>query len=154
SFCAPPTVWRMLVQADLSLMNKPPQKIVGVGELLIPVLFNAINRGWGVEIRDGFGQTETSVQIANSGGEQVKPGSMGKPLPGFNIALIDPASGEIGDTGEICIKLDPRPVGLFSGYVASPEKTDEVFRDGYDHTAGTAARDEAGLPYHIGRSAE
>lgn len=152
SFCAPPTVWRMLVQADLSLMKKPPTKIVGAGEPLNPELFNAIKRGWGVEIRDGFGQTETSVQIANTRGEQVKPGSMGKPLPGFNIALIDPASGEIGNTGEICIKLDPRPVGLFSGYVASPEKNDEVFRDGYYHTGDIAERDEDGYISYIGRS--
>lgn len=152
SFCAPPTVWRMLVQADLSLMKKPPTKIVGAGEPLNPELFNAIKRGWGVEIRDGFGQTETSVQIANTRGEQIKPGSMGKPLPGFNIALIDPASGEIGDTGEICIKLDPRPVGLFSGYVASPEKNDEVFRDGYYHTGDIAERDEDGYISYIGRS--
>lgn len=152
SFCAPPTVWRMLVQADLSLMKKPPTKIVGAGEPLNPELFNAIKRGWGVEIRDGFGQTETSVQIANTRGEQVKPGSMGKPLPGFNIALIDPASGAIGDTGEICIKLDPRPVGLFSGYVASPEKNDEVFRDGYYHTGDIAERDEDGYISYIGRS--
>ncbi|MDN5785112.1 MAG: AMP-binding protein, partial [Corynebacterium casei] len=152
SFCAPPTVWRMLVQADLSLMKKPPTKIVGAGEPLNPELFNAIKRGWGVEIRDGFGQTETSVQIANTRSEQVKPGSMGKPLPGFDIALIDPATGEIGDTGEICIKLDPRPVGLFSGYVASPEKNDEVFREGYYHTGDIAERDEDGYISYIGRS--
>lgn len=152
SFCAPPTVWRMLVQADLSLMKKPPSKIVGAGEPLNPELFNAIKRGWGVEIRDGFGQTETSVQIANTRSEQVKPGSMGKPLPGFDIALIDPATGEIGDTGEICIKLDPRPVGLFSGYVASPEKNDEVFREGYYHTGDIAERDEDGYISYIGRS--
>src|SRR5699024_11597387 len=124
SFCAPPTVWRMLVQADLSLMKKPPKKIVGAGEPLNPELFNAIKRGWGVEIRDGFGQTETSVHIANSGGEQVKPGSMGKPLPGFDIELIDPATSEIGDTGEICITLVPQLVGIICGYVASQDKTD------------------------------
>src|SRR5699024_2503438 len=117
-----------------------------------PELFNAIKRGWGVEIRDGFGQTETSVQVANSGGEQVKPGSMGKPLPGFDIALSDPATGEIGATGEIYIKLHPRPAGLLSGHVASPEKNDEVSRDGYYHTGDIAERDEDGYISYIGRS--
>jgi acetyl-CoA synthetase len=152
SFCAPPTVWRMLVQADLSLMKTPPKKIVGAGEPLNPELFNAIKRGWGGEIRDGFGQTESSLQIANTPGEAVKPGSMGKPLPGFNISLIDPATGEHGDTGEICIQMDPRPIGLFVGYVASPEKNQEVFREGYYHTGDIAERDEDGYIYYIGRA--
>src|SRR5699024_7786527 len=77
---------------------------------------------------------------------------MGKPLPGFNISLIDPATGEHGDTGEICIQMDPRPIGLFVGYVASPEKNQEVFREGYYHTGDIAERDEDGYIYYIGRA--
>lgn len=107
SFCAPPTVWRMLVQADLTRLKTPPKKLVAAGEPLNPELINIVEQAWKTSIRDGFGQTESSVQIANTPGQKVKPGSMGRPLPGMDVVLIDPATGEIGDTGEICLNLAP-----------------------------------------------
>jgi len=152
SFCAPPTVWRMLIQADLTRMKNPPTKLVAAGEPLNPELIATIERAWNTSVRDGFSQTETTLQIANTPGQKVKPGSMGRPLPGWEVALIDPATDEIGDTGEICLKLDPRPVGLTPGYFGDEEKNAEVFRGGYYHTGDTAERDEDGYIFYIGRA--
>ncbi len=99
SFCAPPTVWRMLIQSDLSALRTPPRLVVGAGEPLNPEVIEQVRQAWGVTIRDGFGQTETTVQIANTPGQTVKPGSMGRPVPGYSIALIDPVTGEHGRRG-------------------------------------------------------
>ena len=93
SFCAPPTVWRMLIQADLSVLSTPPSKVVGAGEPLNPEVIEQVEKAWGLRIRDGFGQTESTVQIGNSPGQTVKPGSMGRPIPGYPIVLVDPATG-------------------------------------------------------------
>ena len=152
SFCAPPTVWRMLVQADLGRMKTPPKKLVAAGEPLNPELISTISKAWNTDVRDGFGQTETTLQIANTPEQKVKPGSMGRPLPGWEVVLKDPATDEIGDTGEICLKIDPRPVGLTVGYFNDPDKNAEVFRDGYYHTGDTAERDEDGYIFYIGRA--
>ncbi len=110
SFCAPPTVWRMLIQADLSVVTTPPSKLVGAGEPLNPEVIEQIEKAWGTRIRDGFGQTETTVQIGNPPGRPIKPGSMGRPLPGYQVSLINPATGAPADEGEICLELDPRPL--------------------------------------------
>ncbi|WJZ01615.1 AMP-binding protein [Corynebacterium freiburgense] len=152
SFCAPPTVWRMLAQADLNRLKNPPTKVVAAGEPLNPELISTVERAWNTTIRDGFGQTESTVQTANTPGQKVKPGSMGRPLPGYDVVLIDPATDEIGDTGEICLRLDPRPVGLTPGYYGDPEKNSEIFRDGFYHTGDIAERDEDGYLTYIGRS--
>ncbi len=152
SFCAPPTVWRMLVQADLSRLKTPPKKVVAAGEPLNPELISVVEKSWKTTIRDGFGQTESSVQIANSPSQPLKPGSMGRPLPGMDVVLIDPATDEIGDHGEICLRLDPRPVGLTPGYYGDEAKNAETFRDGFYHTGDIAERDEDGYLTYIGRS--
>ncbi|WP_237774054.1 AMP-binding protein [Actinosynnema sp. ALI-1.44] len=152
SFCAPPTVWRMLIQADLTQLRTPPTKVVGAGEPLNPEVIEQVRRAWGVTIRDGFGQTETSVQVANTPGQEVKPGAMGRALPGFEVALVDPVSGEEADEGEICLKLDPRPVGLMTGYADDEERTAEVMRDGYYHTGDVGARDADGYITYVGRA--
>lgn len=152
SFCAPPTVWRMLVQADLSRMQTPPTKLVAAGEPLNPELISTIEKAWNTAVRDGFGQTETTLQIANTPGQNVKPGSMGRPLPGWDVELIDPVTGEAGDSGEICLKLDHDPVGLTPGYYGDEAKNAEVFRDGFYHTGDTAQRDDDGYIFYIGRS--
>src|SRR5699024_2732470 len=94
SFCCPPTVWRMLVQADLTQLQNPPKKVVAAGEPLNPELINVVERSWGVTVRDGFGQTESAVQIGNSPNQPVKIGSMGRPLPGMDVVLIDPLTRE------------------------------------------------------------
>ncbi len=99
SFCAPPTVWRMLIQADLSVLGTPPAKVVGAGEPLNPEVIEQVEKAWGVRIRDGFGQTESTVQIGNPPGQPVKPGSMGRPIPGYPIELIDAVTGEQGGRG-------------------------------------------------------
>lgn len=152
SFCAPPTVWRMMIQADLSKLPNPPRKAVAAGEPLNPEIIAQVKKHWGVEIRDGFGQTESTVQIANTPGQPVKPGSMGRPLPGYEVALLDPVTGKAGNEGEICLRLDPRPVGLMAGYHDDPAKSAEVTRDGYYHTGDVASRDAEGVITYVGRA--
>ena len=151
SFCAPPTVWRMLIQADLTQLRTPPTKVVGAGEPLNPEVIEQVAKSWGVTIRDGFGQTETSVQVANTPGQPVKPGSMGRALPGFGIALVD-AVGVPSDEGEICIDLSRRPVGLMVGYADDDERTDEAMRDGFYHTGDVGSRDADGYITYVGRA--
>ncbi|MCH8560694.1 MULTISPECIES: AMP-binding protein [unclassified Nesterenkonia] len=152
SFCAPPTVWRMLIKADLAQLKNPPRVTVSAGEPLNPEVIEQVQRAWGCTIRDGFGQTESSLQIANTPGRRVKFGAMGVPLPGFDVALIDPVSGEEAEEGEICLALDPRPVGLMKGYYGAEEKNAEVFRDGYYHTGDIASRDGNGVITYVGRA--
>jgi acetyl-CoA synthetase len=152
TFCAPPTVWRMLIQADLSAVKVQIRECVSAGEPLNPEVIEQVRNAWGITIRDGYGQTETTAQIGNPPGQPVKLGSMGRPLPGYTIALIDPATGEIGDDGEICIELAPAPVPLMRGYRDARELTEEVMRGGYYHTGDVASRDEDGYITYVGRS--
>lgn len=151
SFCAPPTVWRMLIQADLTVLKNPPTKVVSAGEPLNAEVIDQVRRAWGQTIRDGFGQTESTVQIANTPGQPIKIGAMGKPLPGYDVVLVDPATGQEADDGELCLRLDPRPVGLMKAYYGDPEKTADAFRDGYYHTGDMASRDERGIITYVGR---
>ena len=104
TFCAPPTVWRMLIQADLTLLTTPPREVVGAGEPLNPEVIEQVRRGWGVTIRDGFGQTEMTLAVGNSPGQPVRVGSMGRAMPGYRVALLDPATGQPADEGEICLR--------------------------------------------------
>jgi acetyl-CoA synthetase len=152
SFCAPPTVWRMLIQADLTALQTPPTKVVGAGEPLNPEVIDQVRKSWGVTIRDGFGQTESSVQVANTPGQEVKPGSMGRALPGFAVVLVDPVSGEPAQEGEICLDLSRRPVGLMVGYADDEERTAEAFSGGYYHTGDVGAIDEDGYITYVGRT--
>jgi acetyl-CoA synthetase len=152
SFCAPPTVWRMLIQSDLSALRTPPRLAVGAGEPLNPEVIEQVRRAWDVTIRDGFGQTETTVQIANPPGQPVKPGSMGRPVPGYEIALLDPLTGEPAVEGEICVRMDPRPLGLMAGYHGDAELTAERMTGGYYHTGDVASRDEDGYITYVGRT--
>ncbi|GLY94925.1 AMP-binding protein [Actinoplanes sp. NBRC 103695] len=152
SFCAPPTVWRMLIQADLTALRTPPRLVVGAGEPLNPEVIDRVEKAWGVTIRDGFGQTETTVQIANTPGRPVKPGSMGRPVPGYLVALIDPATGEPAEEGEICLSLEPRPLGLMVGYHGDDELTAERMAGGYYHTGDIGSRDADGYITYVGRT--
>ncbi|MFD3513745.1 AMP-binding protein [Streptomyces sp. NPDC058657] len=152
SFCAPPTVWRMLIQADLSRLAHPPREALGAGEPLNPEVIETVRREWGVTIRDGFGQTETCVQVANTPGQPLKPGSMGRPSPGYVVELLDPVTGRPGATeGEICLDLAARPVGLMTGYHGDPERTAEAMADGYYRTGDIGSRDEDGHLTYVGR---
>jgi acetyl-CoA synthetase len=152
SFCAPPTVWRMLIQADLKTLTVPPAKALGAGEPLNPEVIAIVEREWGVSIRDGFGQTETTLQIGNPPGHAMKPGSMGIAMPGFDPVLIDPATGEETQEGEICLRLDPRPLALMQGYWGDEERTAEAFREGVYHTGDVATRDADGVFTYVGRA--
>ncbi|WP_327288184.1 AMP-binding protein [Streptomyces sp. NBC_01198] len=152
SFCAPPTVWRMLIQADLSALGTPPREVVAAGEPLNPEVIEHVRRLWGVVIRDGFGQTETAVQVANTPGQLVKAGSMGRPTPGYTVTLIDPLTGVPADEGEICLDLSSRPVGLMTGYAGDPERTEEAMGGGYYRTGDIGSRDADGYITYVGRA--
>jgi acetyl-CoA synthetase len=152
SFCAPPTVWRMLVQADLTTLATPPGIVVGAGEPLNPEVIEQVRRAWDVTVRDGFGQTETTVQVANTPGQPVKLGSMGRPVPGYAVELIDPLTGEPADEGEICLDLSRRPLGLMVGYHGDPELNAEAMAGGYYHTGDIASRDADGYLTYVGRT--
>ncbi|MFI7328381.1 AMP-binding protein [Streptomyces rubiginosohelvolus] len=153
SFCAPPTVWRMLIQADLSQLATPPREVVAAGEPLNPEVIETVRREWGVTIRDGFGQTETAVQVANSPGQPLKTGSMGRPSPGFTVELLDPVTGQPGAAeGEIALDLADRPVGLMTGYHGDPDRTAEAMAGGYYRTGDIGARDEDGYITYVGRA--
>ncbi|MBL1103562.1 AMP-binding protein [Streptomyces sp. 5-8] len=153
TFCAPPTVWRMLIQADLGRLQSPPREVVAAGEPLNPEVIEQVRRAWGRTIRDGFGQTETAVQVSNSPGQPLKTGSMGRPSPGFRVELLDPVSGAPGVAeGEIALDLADRPVGLMTGYHGDPDRTAEAMAGGYYRTGDIATRDEEGYLTYIGRS--
>jgi len=152
TFCAPPTVWRMLIQADLRSARVALREIVGAGEPLNPEVIAQVGQAWGLPLRDGFGQTETTVAVANTPGQPVKAGSMGRPLPGYTIALVDPVSGEVGDEGEICVDLAERPLGLMVGYRGDDDRNAATMGGGYYRTGDVASRDAEGYLTYVGRS--
>jgi len=152
TFCAPPTVWRMLIQADLTGRRGALREVVSAGEPLNPEVIAAVQRAWGLDIRDGYGQTEMTAVVANTPGAQLVPGSMGRPLPGCPIVLIDPLSGERADEGEICLDLTERPVNLMTGYVGDDERNTESTANGLFHTGDVARRDALGTITYIGRT--
>src|SRR5271165_4390453 len=115
TFCAPPTVWRMLIQHDLKQWKVALREVNAAGEPVNPEIIEQVRRAWGLTLRDSYGQTETTMMIGNSPGQTVVPGSMGRPLPGYRVALID-ANVLESDSGEIAPPLRPRTVGLMSGY--------------------------------------
>ncbi|WP_131786443.1 AMP-binding protein [Protofrankia symbiont of Coriaria ruscifolia] len=155
SFCAPPTVWRMLINADLSERPSALREAVGAGEPLNPEVIEQIRRAWGLTIRDGFGQTETTAQVGNTPGSEVRPGSMGRPLPGVPVVLVDPTSGrrltQPGE-GEICLDLARQPLPLMTGYRDDPERNAEAMAGGYYHTGDVASIDADGYITYIGRT--
>ncbi|MFE5186334.1 AMP-binding protein [Streptomyces sp. NPDC056628] len=153
TFCAPPTVWRMLIQADLSALRTPPREVVAAGEPLNPEVIEQVRRAWGVTVRDGFGQTETAVQVSNSPGQPLKTGSMGRPSPGYRVELLDPVTGAPGaDEGEIALDLSARPVGVMTGYHGDPGRTAEAMAGGYYRTGDIGSRDADGYITYVGRS--
>ena len=151
TLCAPPTVWRMLIQENLETYPVKLKGLIGAGEPLNPEVIERVRKAWNITIRDGFGQTEGSVMIANTPGQKVKVGSMGRPLPGFRVALLDPDDKPAAE-GEISIVLDPRPTGLMVGYADDAGKNAEVMRAGHYHTGDTAERDPDGYYTYVGRA--
>ncbi|MGH8995026.1 MAG: AMP-binding protein [Acidimicrobiales bacterium] len=152
AFCAPPTVWRMLIQEDLGAWKVPLREVVGAGEPLNPEVIEQVRERWGLTLRDGYGQTETTAQVGNSPGQAVKPGSMGRPLPGYTVTLVDPATGAVGDEGEISLDLSSRPLGLMTGYRDDEARTADAMRGGYYHTGDVASRDADGYITYVGRA--
>ncbi len=150
TLCAPPTVWRMIVLEDLAAHPVKLREALSAGEPLNPEVIEKVRKAWGVTIRDGYGQTETTAQIGNSPGQPLKPGSMGRPLPGYKIALLD-EEGNPAEEGEICIDLNPRPTGLMTGYEGDDNQNAFVLRHGHYHTGDVATRDAFGYITYVGR---
>ena len=150
TFCAPPTVWRMLVQADLSAHPVHLTEAVAAGEPLNPEVIDRVHAAWGVTIRDGYGQTETTLQVANTPGQAVTPGSMGRPLPGYDVRLVDPDGAE-AEEGEIALGLDPPPLGLMQGYLGE-DGTLRPPEGGLYRTGDVALRNPDGTLTYVGRA--
>jgi acetyl-CoA synthetase len=150
TFCAPPTVWRMLIQEDLKAHKVALREVVGAGEPLNPEVIEQVKNAWGLTIRDGYGQTETTLQIANFPGQAVKPGAMGKAAPGYRVRLLDPEDAE-QDEAEVCLALDPPPLGLMMGYQADDGTVVPVSGDVY-RTGDVALRDADGYYTYVGRA--
>ncbi len=150
TFCAPPTVWRLLIQQDLAAWPVRMRELISAGEPLNPEVIERVRAAWGLTIRDGYGQTETTAMIGNTPGQKLKPGSMGRPLPGYHVTLRD-ASDAPAREGEICITLEPRPTGLMQGYQADDGGIGKV--DGAVYRTGDVAvvDDENYLTY-VGRA--
>jgi acetyl-CoA synthetase len=153
--CAPPTVWRMLVQEPLADYPVKLREIVGAGEPLNPEIIERVKHAWGITIRDGFGQTETTCQIGNSPGQPVVAGSMGRPLPGYKIELID-ADDHAVTEGEIALPIGAdgkdRPLGLMTGYANNAKATAEAMRNGFYRTSDVALRRDDGYYVYVGRA--
>ncbi len=151
TLCAPPTVWRMLVQEPLASYPVKLREIVGAGEPLNPEIIERVRHAWGITIRDGFGQTETTCQIGNSPGQLVVAGSMGRPLPGYRIELVD-ADDQAASEGEIALSLAHRPTGLMTCYANNPPATEYAMRNGLYHTSDIALRRDDGYFVYVGRA--
>jgi acetyl-CoA synthetase len=153
SLCAPPTVWRMLILEDLARYRGRLhlREVIGAGEPLNPEIIEQVQRAWGLRLRDGYGQTETTAIVGNAPGQPVKAGSMGRPLPGYRVALLD-GNGRLADEGEVCLDLTEQPVGLMAGYVDSAERTAEAMRGGWYRTGDVATRDADGYITFVGRA--
>jgi acetyl-CoA synthetase len=152
TFCAPPTVWRMLIKADLSGGRGSLRELLSAGEPLNPEVMDQVRRAWDLTIRDGYGQTELPLAVGNVPGMPVKAGSMGLPLPGVPIVLVDPLTGEVAHEGEICVDLARRPMSLMTGYQGDDERNAEAMAGGFYHTGDVASRDEDGYIFYIGRT--
>ena len=155
TFCAPPTMLRMMIKEDISQYDLSSiQHMTTAGEALNPEVYKQFKKATGLRVMEGFGQTETTLSIANLMGDKHKLGSMGKPSPLYDVDIIDPDGNSVpdGETGEIVIRTDEKiPCGLFKGYYLNDEKTKEVWHDGYYHTGDTAWRDEDGFFWYVGR---
>jgi acetyl-CoA synthetase len=151
TLCAPPTVWRMLVQEDLAAYAVHLREALSAGEPLNPEVIERVHAAWGITIRDGYGQTETTALIGNPPGQKVKPGSMGRPMPGYRIELLDSGGRPAGE-GEICFDLSADPRGLMLEYAGEAAANAAVRRGGWYHTGDVAVRDEEGYITYIGRA--
>ncbi|MFF3350349.1 AMP-binding protein [Streptomyces sp. NPDC002779] len=155
SFCAPPTVWRGLLATGLGPPSPWLREATCAGEPLEPALTERVAAAWGVRLRDGYGQTETTAQLGQAPGSDPEPGTMGRPLPGYEVVVVDPASDrpvEVGGTGELCLDLTHRPAGLMSGYLDDVSRTAKVFAGDRYRTGDLVTVEAGGTLRYAGRN--
>src|SRR5262249_32541580 len=150
TLCAPPTVWRKLILESMGERPSQLRELTSAGEPLNPEVIETVRKAWGITIRDGYGQTETTALVGNPPGLPVRPGSMGMPLPGYDVVLLD-GEGKEADEGELAIRLTLRPAGLMNGYLDDDHRTQVATAKGYYRTGDEARRDEAGYIHFVGR---
>jgi len=156
TLCAPPTVWRMLIGENLANYRVALREVASAGEPLNPEVIERVQHAWGLTIRDGYGQTETTAQVGNSPGQPVRAGSMGRPLPGYRVILLA-ADGKPANEGEIAVPLTPeagghRPLGLMVGYLDDESRSGGAMSGGYYRTGDVAQRDADGYITYVGRA--
>ena len=151
SLCAPPTVWRVLILEDLAKWPVKLNEVIGAGEPLNPEVIERVRAGWGLTLRDGYGQTESTCMVGNPPGLAVRAGSMGQPMPGYGMVLLDTDDREC-DEGELAVKLQPAPTGLMAGYAGDAEKTQAALGGVYYRTSDVARRDADGYLWYVGRA--
>ena len=151
SLCAPPTVWRVLILEDLAKWPVKLNEVIGAGEPLNPEVIERVRAGWGLTLRDGYGQTESTCMVGNPPGLAVRAGSMGQPMPGYGMVLLDTEDREC-DEGELAVKLQPAPTGLMAGYAGDEEKTQAALGGVYYRTSDVARRDADGYLWYVGRA--
>jgi acetyl-CoA synthetase len=151
SLCAPPTVWRVLILEDLAQWKVKLTEVIGAGEPLNPEVIERVRAAWGLTLRDGYGQTESTCMVGNPPGLPVRAGSMGQPMPGYRMVLLD-ADDREADEGELAVALQPAPTGLMAGYVGDEEKTQAALGGAYYRTSDVARRDADGYLWYVGRA--
>jgi acetyl-CoA synthetase len=150
TFCAPPTVWRMLITEDLKAWKVRLRELASAGEPLNPEVIEQVRAAWGLTIRDGYGQTETTAQVGNPPAQKLKAGSMGRPLPGYRVVLLD-SEGKESAEGELSLPLDPPPAGLMPGYLGDDGQTTPMTAPAY-RTGDVVQRDAEGYLTFVGRA--
>ena len=151
SLCAPPTAWRALVLEDLKRFPVKFRELLSAGEPLNPEVIEKVRAAWGIPIRDGYGQTETTCIVGNSPGQPLRPGSMGRPMPGWRVALLD-AQGNEDEEGEISVTLDPVPPALMEGYLPDAKSPATGLGGTHYRTSDVAISDAKGYLTFVGRT--
>jgi acetyl-CoA synthetase len=151
SLCAPPTAWRSLILEDLKAHPVQLRELTSAGEPLNPEVIEQVKAAWGITIREGYGQTESTAMLGNSPGQPVRPGSMGRPLPGYAIELLD-IDGKPASEGELSVRLDPRPVAIMAGYAGDAAKTEKALGGTHYGTSDVASIDADGWYWYVGRT--
>lgn len=151
SLCAPPTVWRAFALLDLASYAVTLREVMAAGEPLNPEIIDKVRNAWGLTIRDGYGQTETTCIIGNSPGQTVKPGSMGRPMPGYQVELLD-TEGRQSQEGEVSVVLKPAPVSIMHGYAGDTQRTAQALGGSHYRTSDVAQQDAQGYYTFVGRT--
>jgi acetyl-CoA synthetase len=151
TLCAPPTAWRALILEDLTAYPVKLRELVSAGEPLNPEVIEQVKAAWGMVIREGYGQTESTAMLGNPPGQEVRYGSMGRPLPGYAMELLD-ADGHPADEGEVSVVLTPRPAGVMAGYAGDAEKSRKALGGSHYGTGDVASRDADGFFWFVGRT--